>query len=51
MFPDALFRQSGGFLLATEDLSDMLLRTLGLTREISARTADHLIVVTDLIRR
>lgn len=43
-------RQRGGFIFTTEDLTDRLLASLGLTREASPRTSDHLIVVTDLIR-
>lgn len=51
LYPDAFFRQTGGFIFATEDLSDSLLTSLGLTRDVFAKTADHLIVVTDLVRR
>jgi hypothetical protein len=51
LYPDAFVRQAGGFIFTTEDLSDALLASLGLTRDMSARTADHLIVVTDLVRR
>jgi endonuclease/exonuclease/phosphatase (EEP) superfamily protein YafD len=51
LYPDAFFRQTGGFIFTTEDLSDALLASLGLTRGVFAKTADHLIVVTDLARR
>jgi hypothetical protein len=45
------FAQTGGFVFATEDLSEGLLASLGLTREMSRQVSDHLIVVTDLRRR
>jgi endonuclease/exonuclease/phosphatase family metal-dependent hydrolase len=44
------FRQHGGFVFTTEDLSDRLLAKLGMTRETFPQVSDHLIVVTDLVR-
>ncbi len=44
------FRQRGGFVFTTDDLSDRVLARLGMTRETFARVSDHLIVVTDLVR-
>ena len=44
------FRQRGGFVFTTDDLSDRVLARLGMTRETFAQVSDHLIVVTDLVR-
>jgi endonuclease/exonuclease/phosphatase (EEP) superfamily protein YafD len=51
LYPDRTFTQTGGFVFASEDLSDTLLASLGLTRAMSQQVSDHLIVVTDLRRR
>ncbi|WP_309670862.1 endonuclease/exonuclease/phosphatase family protein [Gemmatimonas sp.] len=51
LFAGSHFEQTGGFVFATEDLADSLLASLSLTRDMSRRTSDHLIVVTDLRRR
>ncbi len=44
------FRQVGGFVFTTEDLSDRLLKRLRMTRGTFAQVSDHFIVVTDLRR-
>lgn len=51
LFSGSRFAQTGGFVFATEDLSDSLLSSLNLTRAMSRKTSDHLIVVTDIRRR
>lgn len=51
MFSDREFGQTGGFVFAAEDLSDCLLASLQITRDMSRKSSDHLIVVTDLRRK
>lgn len=51
LFSGRVFEQTGGFVFAAEDLSDRLLASLQITRDMSRKSSDHLIVVTDLRRR
>ncbi|WP_373067381.1 endonuclease/exonuclease/phosphatase family protein [Gemmatimonas sp.] len=51
LYADAVFERTGGFAFTSADLAPAFAASLGLTPETSARTADHLIVVTDLRRR
>lgn len=51
LYADAVFERTGGFTFTSLDLTPAFAATLGLTRETSASTSDHLIVVTDLRRR
>ena len=51
LYADAVFERTGGFAFTSADLAPAFAVSLGLTPETSARTADHLIVVTDLRRR
>lgn len=51
LYSDAALVQVGGFAFATDDLSDEQLAELGVPRDLSARTSDHLVVVTDLRHR
>jgi hypothetical protein len=51
LYAGSRFVQTGGFVFATDDLADSLLESMHLTRDMSRRTSDHLIVVTDLRRR
>jgi hypothetical protein len=51
LYSDGVFEQTGGFVFATEDLTDRLLGSLQITRDMSRKSSDHLIVVTDLRRR
>lgn len=51
LYADAVFERTGGFTFTSLDLTPAFAATLSLTRETSANTSDHLIVVTDLRRR
>lgn len=51
LFSDAAFERTGGFAFSSADLTSAYAATLGLTQETSTRTADHLIMVTDLRRK
>ncbi len=51
LFSDAVFERTGGFVFSSSDLAPALSAALGLTPDMSARTSDHMIVVTDLRRR
>lgn len=51
LYSDAAFERTGGFVFSSLDLSPAFAATLGIAREASAQTADHLIVVTDLRAR
>ncbi len=51
LYSDAAFERTGGFVFSSLDLSPAFAATLGIARETSAQTADHLIVVTDLRAR
>ncbi len=48
LYADAVFERTGGFAFTSADLAPAFAASIGLTPETSARTADHLIVVTDL---
>jgi len=48
LYPDAALERTGGFVFASEDLTDAMAASLGLERGDSQRASDHLIVVTDL---
>lgn len=48
LYSDAVLEQVGGFVFATDDLTDAQLARLGLERGLSAASSDHLVVVTDL---
>lgn len=51
LYSDRAFEQTGGFVFAAEDLTDRLLGSLQITRDMSRQSSDHLIVVTDLRRK
>ena len=51
LYSDAVFERTGGFAFSSVDLTAAFAATLGITRETSAQTADHLIMVTDLRRK
>jgi hypothetical protein len=51
LYSDAVFERTGGFAFSSVDLTSAFAATLGITRETSAQTADHLIMVTDLRRK
>lgn len=52
LYSDAVLEQVGGFVFATDDLTDAQLAQLRLERDLSAASSDHLVVVTDLrVRR
>jgi len=51
LYADAVFERTGGFAFTSADLAPAFAASLGVTQETSARTADHLIMVTDLRRR
>ncbi|WP_411278622.1 endonuclease/exonuclease/phosphatase family protein [Gemmatimonas sp.] len=51
LYSDAVFERTGGFTFSSLDLTPAVAAALGITRETSAMTADHLIVVTDLRRK
>jgi len=51
LFSDAALEQVGGFVYATDDLTEAQLERLGVERGLSARASDHLVVVTDLRHR
>lgn len=48
LYADAALEWTGGFVFDTGDLTDAQLAELGLERELSGRTSDHRIVVSDL---
>lgn len=48
LYSDAAFERTGGFAFSSFDLSPAFAASLGISRETSAQTADHLIMVTDL---
>jgi len=48
LYSQNLLEQVRGFVFATEDLDDATLESLGLERDDSARSSDHLVLVTDL---
>lgn len=51
LYSDAAFERTGGFAFTSVDLLPTFAASLGITRETSAQTADHLIMVTDLRRK
>lgn len=48
LYSDAAFERTGGFAFSSVDLTSAFAASLGIARETSAETADHLIMVTDL---
>ncbi len=51
LYADAVFERTGGFVFTSADLTPAFAASLGIASETSARTSDHLIVVTDLRRK
>ena len=51
LYSDAVFERTGGFAFTSRDLAPAFAASLGLAPETSARTSDHLIMVTDLRRK
>lgn len=48
LFTERRLEQVSGFVFATDGLTEAQLDSLGLDREVSARTSDHLVMVADL---